>query len=794
MSLRSVSRRPRVSRDDSAEHRVSDSTAKGTIVGTIHESGTGVVIPNARIEVDGTPMSATSDANGQYAVPHVPQGTVSIRVTADGYAPFIVDVTTPANGEVRVDVTLARVAGTAPVLVAPRVTLLPLKILAPFASHTPPLRSIDAQGRWHWVDDPEALSLTSGEPDIFRALAGDPTIAMRPDWPPALQNRGGSGDQTAILVDGLPVWNPLHAGSVLSAIPPDAVAGMTMNDGAFSARYGDRLGGALDVTLRDVPRDAPIAGLAIGPQSSRAMWGTPLARTGTSEFLVTARRSNADVFGHNQSGNWASTDRWLDGLGMLRLANQDVSLTLLTLGSNDRLPPNRWGTRTTGAIWRQRLGGDSATTMFELRLWNAAFDAFAQQRPGNAVPTLTSNVRQNGAIATITTGGVTIGASADILRTRYIATRAASDTASEDHPPLHLQSAPIEYAAFTTYHIGTRRQVAEADVGLRAAAITSASTSMGAHIGPRVEPRITIAIHPSPVITTTAGYARTHQFVQSLRNDASLYGSVIGVDFPVVAGTGGVPVAWSDVGTAGIFVMPTPNVQWALMGYTRSLHDLVTVPVAQTGLFAVHGMSVADGHAAGLGTSLSGMHRRVTWQVLYDVGRTIMHANGIAYHPSSELGHTACVSVAVQADRLTQLRLAGWMATNHQLTQLGRVGNEWIVDDLEQGIEREEGVTGTTGGTSQPSDDSLETLGTGSGAGPGSLVSSAHVPTYLRIDLTITHMWHTGPGPGRLSGFLTVANLFDRKNVALYQPSSGTTAGTITLTPRSLLGGLSWRY
>jgi hypothetical protein len=66
------------------------------------------------------------------------------------------------------------------------------------------------------------------------------------------------------------------------------------------------------------------------------------------------------------------------------------------------------------------------------------------------------------------------------------------------------------------------------------------------------------------------------------------------------------------------------------------------------------------------------------------------------------------------------------------------------------------------------------------------------LPMYMRIDLGAIREWSTAD-MGRIGLTVTVANVFDRPNVAAFLP--GDVRGgerVVALTPRSLLAGITW--
>lgn len=89
-----------------------------------------------------------------------------------------------------------------------------------------------------------------GEQDPIRALQWLPGVQTASDISSGLYVRGGSPDQTLILLDDVTVYNPTHAFGLFSTFNTDVVDEVRLYKGAYPARYGGRLGSVLEVRQR----------------------------------------------------------------------------------------------------------------------------------------------------------------------------------------------------------------------------------------------------------------------------------------------------------------------------------------------------------------------------------------------------------------------------------------------------------------------------------------------------------------------------------------------------------------
>ncbi len=276
-----------------------------------------------------------------------------------------------------------------------------------------------------------------------------------------------------------------------------------------------------------------------------------------------------------------------------------------------------------------------------------------------------------------------------------------------------------------------------------------------------------------PGLTLTAGYARTHEVVQSLRNTESPLGVELGVDLPVATSPGGVPLAQSDIGTAGFIASLGGLGKLSVDGYVRALSGLaIANPLGHSGVFAATSFARASAHVGGMAALLGGGAGPVTWQAGYGIGHTVESADGVRYHPTSELGETGSAAVGFALDRLTELRFAGWSAFGQRAPGLD--------------------VTSTT------RDDAVGAPLTGGLAMRDfgmPWATTLRLPPYLRADVQFAHRWRTGPANGRLSTYVTVANIFNHANLVDALPTGpGGSLRGITLLPRTLLVGVGWAY
>lgn len=140
----------------------------------------------------------------------------------------------------------------------------------------------------------EALPALLGETDLLKVFQLMPGIQSGVEGSVGLYVRGGTPGQTLILLDGATVYNAGHLFGFMSTFNTDAINSAELIKGGFPARYGGRLSGVLDVTMREGNRKEFEGRGAVGLLASRVTVEGPLAQ-GRSSFIISGRRTYLDA-------------------------------------------------------------------------------------------------------------------------------------------------------------------------------------------------------------------------------------------------------------------------------------------------------------------------------------------------------------------------------------------------------------------------------------------------------------------------------------------------------------------
>ncbi|MBI4420395.1 MAG: TonB-dependent receptor [Gemmatimonadetes bacterium] len=142
------------------------------------------------------------------------------------------------------------------------------------------------------ADVTEAVTL--GEGDLLRALQRLPGVSARDDYTAGLWTRGAPWGQTRAYYDGLPLFNPVHAVGLLSAVNTDVVGAATFHPGVRDASIGEGAAGVLDVSSRGAagPGWRGLSELSVASARGTLEAGSSDGKRGV---LVSVRRSYVDL-------------------------------------------------------------------------------------------------------------------------------------------------------------------------------------------------------------------------------------------------------------------------------------------------------------------------------------------------------------------------------------------------------------------------------------------------------------------------------------------------------------------
>lgn len=142
--------------------------------------------------------------------------------------------------------------------------------------------------------DIEKIPAMLGEPDIMKAIQMLPGVSMTSEGKTSVSVRGGSPDQTLILLDGVPVYNVNHLFGFLSTFNTDAISSANIYKGGLPARYGGRLSSVVDIATKKGDFQHRTGVLSVGTMAGRFFLEGPLVREKVS-YALALRRTWLDL-------------------------------------------------------------------------------------------------------------------------------------------------------------------------------------------------------------------------------------------------------------------------------------------------------------------------------------------------------------------------------------------------------------------------------------------------------------------------------------------------------------------
>lgn len=133
-----------------------------------------------------------------------------------------------------------------------------------------------------------------GETDVIKSLQMLPGIQSGGEGLSGLLVRGGSADQTMVMLNNTTIFSPAHFLGFFSVFNPEAIKDVEVYKGGIPARYGGRLSSIINSHLKTgSTEDFKVSG-GVGLISSRLALEGPLFNNKAS-FFISARRTYFDL-------------------------------------------------------------------------------------------------------------------------------------------------------------------------------------------------------------------------------------------------------------------------------------------------------------------------------------------------------------------------------------------------------------------------------------------------------------------------------------------------------------------
>ena len=334
----------------------SQSSTLGGIRGFVVDATNEEPLPAVNIVMEGQRRGASTNLDGYFVIDRLKPGVYQLMVTYIGYHPKKEEVVVtnqmmepisiqllPSDIELEEVIVEVSEENELETRMSPMVSNIPVDVTT--------IRKMPSFG---------------AEMDVLRAMQVIPGVKASSDVSSGIYVRGGSPDQTLILMDHNVVYNPSHLFGLFSTFNADAVKRINLLKGGFPAEYGGRSGSVLEVITNEGNRKESEGMISLGIVSARGSYEGPLPNDKGS-YAVSARRTYMDPL-LAAMGSDLPKYYFYDGNGKLNLdITSKSTLTIAGYWGGDHLdwemgPANNklnlyltWGNRTLTSRYRQVL-------------------------------------------------------------------------------------------------------------------------------------------------------------------------------------------------------------------------------------------------------------------------------------------------------------------------------------------------------------------------------------------------------------------------------------------------------
>ena len=523
---------------------------RASVNGYVTDSLTGETLLSANVALIEINRGTSTNTSGYYTIANIEPGTYTIAATFIGYQRFQREITLEAGQNLRLNIELS-----------PQGLQLDELVVESEAEKEEQRNIGRAQVATQLIKElPSVL-----EPDVFRSVQLLPGVKAASDFSSGLYVRGGSPDQTLILLDETTVYNPTHFFGFFSTFNPDAVKDVRLYKGGYPAQYGGRIGSVLTVYNKDGNRNETQGTVSLGLLASRASIESPYSRgswmlairRSTLEPVLAVLQQNVDnvpeqfyFYDLNGKINFDAGDNdrlslaFYSGYDKVSFPFQDDAV--IQLGYGNQTISSQWrriysdklfGTLTaTGSRYANSPNFEIAGTTFERN--NEIFD-FSLKADFEYLPNENHSV----------SAGIWSGILTLTFLDRFDNQTTSDNRIQSTYSSVYLQD---EWRP-------SRRWILNA--GLRVS-----SFQEGDYL--RLEPRLSIEQRINPSFRLQAAYGRYYQYLTLITNEA-----FSGFDLWLTTGEG-VPPSYGDQFVLGAKTVPFDGYGLDIEVYYRTMRDL----------------------------------------------------------------------------------------------------------------------------------------------------------------------------------------------------------------------------
>ncbi len=251
----------------------------GEVRGFVYNGENGDRVQGANIWIAEINRTASTDADGFYAVTNVTPGRYNVFCFGNGYDTSYFIANVYPNAIAKKDFYLSKLQ---------QIEEVEINVKAKSKDPQIAVQTVDAKTL-------AKMPAVGAEPDIIQYLQILPGVVFSGDQGGQLYIRGGSPIMNKVMLDGMTIYNPFHSIGLFSVFETDLIQTTDVYSAGFGAEYGGRISAVVDVKTRDGDRNRLRGKVGMNTFSSKVLLEGPLkkfkAGENNSSFAISYRNS-----------------------------------------------------------------------------------------------------------------------------------------------------------------------------------------------------------------------------------------------------------------------------------------------------------------------------------------------------------------------------------------------------------------------------------------------------------------------------------------------------------------------